>query len=234
MGGSLACDWIAIAQAGAGPNGDCARVVARADGQALFFVGDVAGHDARAARLAREIDDRVLDLARTTRPGALLTILNAALEASWPCDAFVSAVCFSFDPLTGEGSIATAGQFPPIVKGASSSRAIDVEGGPPLGVLSRHSYAELPFSLAFGDVLVAVTDGITDPLATRVDLLGLATLARLVDGAAPDPADVCASLLRAARRSGLHDDATVVAVAPRLGQVTVSAYAGVQGASLAA
>jgi hypothetical protein len=35
-------------------------------------------------------------------------------------------------------------------------------------------------------------------------------------GAAPDPNAICASLLRAAGRSGLRDDATVLAIAPPL------------------
>jgi serine phosphatase RsbU (regulator of sigma subunit) len=61
MGGaaeSLAYEpWIAIAQA-SGPAGcgDCVRMRWRQDGRALFFIADVAGHDARAARAAREVD----------------------------------------------------------------------------------------------------------------------------------------------------------------------------------
>jgi serine phosphatase RsbU (regulator of sigma subunit) len=213
---SLACErWIAIAQADAPErSGDCAQVVSRWDGRALFFVGDVAGHDARAALLARQIDARVCDLAGRTGPGALLTALNGAVAASWPPDLFVSAVCFSLDPVTGAGTIAVAGQLPPIVKGLLSSAPVDVQGGPPLGVVAAHVYVERGIDLAAHELLVAVTDGVTDPLATRQDLLGLSALAQIVDHAPPDPTGVCAALLRAARRAGLHDNATVVAAAP--------------------
>lgn len=212
---SLTCDsWVAVARANAARgSGDCARVASQRDGQALFFLGDVAGHDARATRLARELDIRVADLAGASGPGQLLTNLNTALEAAWPADVFVSAICFSLDPLTGQGSIAVAGQLPPIVKGPSSCWPVPVQSGPPLGVVAEHGYEESAFVLLAGDLLVAVTDGITDPLGTGPDLLGLSALARLVDRGSPHPADLCASLLAAARGAGLCDDATVLAIA---------------------
>ena len=197
-------------------SGDCVHMVSRNDGRELFFLADVAGHDARAARVAGELGGCVLDLARQERPGSLLSILNATLAGGWPPDLFVCAVCFWLDPQSGEGAIAAAGQLPPIVKHASSSRPVEVNAEPPLGVVGGHSYAERAFELAAGDVLVAVTDGVTDPLASGQDLLGLSALARLVDEAPADPGAVCATLLRAARRAGIHDDATVLAVAPAL------------------
>lgn len=204
--------WIAIARARAGKmSGDCARVVSHPAGPTLFFLGDVAGHDARAARLAVELDARVSDLAASSGPAALLTQLNVALEASWPSDVFVSAVCFALDHLTGQGSIAVAGQLPPIVKGHSASQPLAAPSGPPLGVVADHGYDESAFALIPGDLLVAVTDGVTDPLGTGTDRLGLSALVRLVDRAFADPALLCASIL-AACRSGI-DDATVLAIA---------------------
>src|SRR5690348_5241793 len=109
--------WAAVAQTSAGAtSGDCARMVSRRDGQALFFIGDVAGHDSRAARLATDLDARVSCLAKWASPGALLGELNVAVETSWPSDVFVSAVCFLLDPATGRGTIAAAGQVPPIIR----------------------------------------------------------------------------------------------------------------------
>jgi serine phosphatase RsbU (regulator of sigma subunit) len=209
--------WIAVAQAGTrSESGDCVRVASRRDGRELFFIADVAGHDARAASVARQIDRCVFDLARSSRPAALLSLLNAMVEERWPSDVFVCAVCFALDARTGEGSIACAGQLPPVVKGARRCRAIDVEGEPPLGIVPGYGYGEEPFTLAPGELLVAATDGVTDPLATRNDLLGLSALARLVEWAPPDPNQLCATLLRAAQRAGIQDDATVLAVAPGL------------------
>jgi serine phosphatase RsbU (regulator of sigma subunit) len=207
--------WMAIAQVGVTTgSGDCIHVVAQADRKALFFLADVAGHDARAARFARDLDVMVSRVAGSMDPGALLTTLNAAIEPNWPPDLFVSAVCFSLDQRTGRGSIAVAGQLPPIVKGPSSTSIVAVQSGPPLGVVAGQTYEERPLELAAGEVLVATTDGVTDRLAAEDDLLGLSRLSRIVDDGPAAPRETCAALLQAARRVGLMDDATILAVAP--------------------
>ena len=209
--------WAAFVQASPrGGSGDCARIVPRRDGRALFFIGDVAGHDPRAVALAGDLDARISHLARWASPGALLEELNTAVEAGWPSDTFVSAICFLLDPLTGRGIIAVAGQVPPVIKSDSGCRTVEVSTAPALGLVADQGYPERAFMLEAGDVLVAVTDGITDPFATGGDLLGLGELARLLHGSPIDPAAICASLLGATRRCGLQDDATVLAVAPRL------------------
>jgi len=227
--------WATVVQASprAG-GGDCARIVSRRDGHALFFIGDVAGHDARAASLAKDLDARVSHLARWSSPGALLGELNFAVEASWPSDVFVSAVCFLLDPATGRGTVAAAGQVPPVIRGVSSSRALDMHAGPALGLLAGQRYAECSFMLEPGDVLVAVTDGVTDPFATGSDLLGLDALARILDTGPVCPVELCASLLGATRRFGLQDDATVLAIAPGLHGATTFARGGSDEVSLAA
>jgi serine phosphatase RsbU (regulator of sigma subunit) len=206
------------------PSGDCARVFLRREGGALCFLGDVSGHDASAARLARELEARVSAIADWMAPGALLSRVNAELEAVWPPDLFVSAVCFSFHSRTGRGTIALAGQLPPVVKSRWSASVLDVTAGPPLGVLAGERYPENEFGLGLGELLVAVTDGIADPLASDVDLLGMMALARLIERTPADPDEVCASLLRAAGRSGLRDDATVLAIAPVQRQIAASRF----------
>jgi serine phosphatase RsbU (regulator of sigma subunit) len=194
--------------------GDCARVFFRREDAVMCFLGDVTGHDERAASLARELEMLVSSRADRTTPGVLLSRLNADLESAWRSDVFVSAVCFSFDSRSGRGSVAVAGQLPPLVRTARTTSAIDVIVGPPLGILADQRYRESEFGLRTGDLLVAVTDGITDPLASDLDLLGTAALAELVARTPPEPDEICSSLLGAAGRSGLCDDATVLAIAP--------------------
>jgi serine phosphatase RsbU (regulator of sigma subunit) len=208
--------WAAFVQSShCAASGDCARIVSLRDGRVLFFIGDVAGHDVRAAGLALELDALVSQLARWTSPGALLGELNAVVEASWPTDVFVSAICFLLDPATGRGTIAAAGQVPPVVRGTSGCREVEMRTGPALGLAAGQRYFENAFMLDAGDVLVAVTDGITDPFATCSDLLGLDALASMLDAAPTTPAAVCASVLSNSRGIGLEDDATVLVVAPQ-------------------
>jgi len=227
--------WAAVVQASlrAG-GGDCARIVSRPDGRTLFFIGDVAGHDARAAALAIELNTRVSHLARWSSPGTLLQELNAAIEANWPADVFVSAICFLLDPATGRGTIAAAGQVPPIIRSASGCRTVDLHAGPALGLVADERYPERPFMLEAGEILVAVTDGITDPFATGSDVLGLEGLARILPAGPVAPAAVCASVLRATRSFALRDDATVLAISPALTAFTRAALSVADETSLAA
>lgn len=192
-------------------SGDLARVTIGRGGETVCFLGDVAGHGPLAAALARDLERQVAQsTAGTTSPGALLRRLNAQIEATWPTDRFVSAVCFSFDGWTGRGRIAVAGQLPPIVSRPQGARPLDVSPGPGLGIVPDAAYPEVDFFLAPGDVVVATTDGITDALASPSDLLGLGTLSQLVDCLSTVPNQICAALLDRAGRGGFRDDATVL------------------------
>jgi len=206
---------IAIGRAKPGAaSGDCAHVVRRRDDEVLCFLGDVSGHGPRAAEHARDLEPRVRELAEWMSPGPLLATLNGALEAAWPTDMFVSAVCFAVDLQTGRAKIALAGQMPPLVRSRSSTCWLKMNAGAALGALRNQGYPERELVLGVDDLLVAATDGVTDPLATEMDVLGFAAMARIVRGASPDPGNICASMLGAAGRSGHADDATVLAVGP--------------------
>jgi serine phosphatase RsbU (regulator of sigma subunit) len=198
------------------PSGDCAHVVRRRDDVVLCFLGDVCGHDSRAAAHARDLESRVRELAQWMSPGPLLATLNGALEAVWPSDMFVSAVCFAVDLQTGRVKIALAGQMPPLVRSRSSICWLEMKAGAALGALRDQSYPERELVLGVDDLLIAATDGVTDPLATEVDVLGFAAMARIVREASPDPRNICASMLGEAGRSCRPDDATVLAVGPAI------------------
>lgn len=192
-------------------SGDCAHVSYRPDGTLVALLADVAGHGPTVAALARDLERRVARMAGATSCAELLTRLNTWVESAWPADVFVTAVCLALDPATGDGTVALAGQLPPIVKHATGARALAVDQGPALGLVSDHRYVGHAFRLNPGELPVALTDGITDPLATSADYLGLSAAVRVIDEAAPQPLDICSSLLEAAGTRGLHDDATVLA-----------------------
>jgi sigma-B regulation protein RsbU (phosphoserine phosphatase) len=195
------------------PGGDFAIVLPSSNGQLFCFLGDVTGHGRRAARLAREMEGLVRDLAPRLAPGALIGEINSRIEATWAPNIFASAVCLSLDPAHGCGVVAVAGQLPPVLRSGTTTRALPVSSGPPVGVISGHAYADTPFELADGDAMVLVTDGVTDPLATDLDALGLGALLEVVNDGPRDLAELCTGLLRATEAHGSHDDATVIALA---------------------
>jgi len=194
------------------PGGDFAIVAPSWDGHVFCLLGDVAGHGRGVARFARELDQFVRDFAKGLNPGALLGELNARIEAGWAPAVFVSAVCLSLDAEHGCGAVAVAGQLPPVVR-TTTTRPLPIVSGPPLGVVAGQVYLDTPFELADGDVMVLVTDGITDPLGTNLDTLGVGALIELVDSAPRNLTELCAGLLEATEARGSHDDATVIAIA---------------------
>jgi sigma-B regulation protein RsbU (phosphoserine phosphatase) len=193
------------------PGGDFTIVALGGDGRVFCCLGDVAGHGARTSRYARELEELIRGLAAWLSPGALLAEANAHVEAGWPPNVFASAVCLSLDAERGWGSVAVAGVLPPLVR-RTTTRALSTKSGSPLGVFSDQVYDETPFELADGDAMVLVTDGITDPLATDVDALGLDALIGLIDLAPTDLVGLSAGIHRAAEARGSSDDATVIAI----------------------
>lgn len=195
-------------------SGDCARVSAGRDGELVCFLADVSGHGPDAAALARDLEARFSALPWRSS-GVSLTALNQIVNATWQPDRFASAICFAFDTWTGRGTVAVAGQLPPIVKRGTEARPLQTVPGPALGLVPDHQYTETEFFLAPEDALVAVTDGITDPLATTSDLLGMRKAIHLLGLVPLEPHQICACLLTAAAQQGFPDDATILVAVHR-------------------
>ena len=204
---------VAIGRRHAGePGGDVAIVVSARDDGVFCFLADVTGNGARASRFARELEELVRALAPDIAPGALLVEVNARLAVAWIPGVFASAACLWLDAARGWGTIAIAGHIPPVVR-ATRTRPLAICAGPMLGVFDGQTYSEAAFELDDGEVLVLVTDGVSDPLATSFDALGLGALLAVVDRAPPDLTGLCAELLEHASRGAAQDDATVIAIA---------------------
>jgi serine phosphatase RsbU (regulator of sigma subunit) len=81
-----------------------------------------------------------------------------------------SFVCLSLailDPVTGEGGIVSAGCEPPAILRANGTvESISVQGLP-LGIRRENLYMMQPFHLVNGDILLLVTDGITEARRNR-------------------------------------------------------------------
>jgi GAF domain-containing protein len=142
--------------------GDWHDVVVLPDGTVALTIGDVVGHDLRAAvtmgRLRNAIQLYALDglgpqeaLARAedylTKAGIedLATVLHAR-----------------YDPTRRHLTMAMAGHLPPVIH----RKGVDVEipdfGGPILGTGLRHNGSEASVALEPGDVVVLYTDGLVE------------------------------------------------------------------------
>jgi serine phosphatase RsbU (regulator of sigma subunit) len=104
--------------------------------------------------------------------------------------------------LDGPGmTIANAGHLSPYRNGEE----VVVDSGFPLGIVAGAEYGETVATLAAGDRMTFLSDGVLEARAANGELLGFARMAELSVGTA-------AAIARAAQTFGQDDDITVLTV----------------------
>jgi serine phosphatase RsbU (regulator of sigma subunit) len=194
-------------------SGDFFEMVDHGDGSVTAMIADVCGNGPTAAslgeRVRREARRRAVSGAS---PGAVLGGTNTWLERQGLCDRFVCSTAVRIDARSGEGVVASAGHFMPLLK-VRRGHAVILDGpaGPPLGVLADQIFPSTAFRLSLGEILVLVTDGISDLLAGPLDSLGQRGLTRLVAGCPLDLDQLC-QVVFDATSAAVGADAMVVAL----------------------
>ena len=189
----------------------------------MFVVADVAGKGASAGlTMARSMGliragVRLADAkGEVPDPAALMTLANDDLALDNPDMTFVTAALAILDAETGEGRICVAGHEAPL---RLSSSGVQVLGGysiqPALGVMEEFPYSSAPFSLAPGEAMLLLSDGVTEAQDLSGELFGKeAVLSAL--GSLADPAPAITALLSAVagfvKEAPPADDVTVLAV----------------------
>ncbi len=101
--------------------------------------------------------------ARDVSPAALLTLLNHQLYESTPAAKYATLFLGIYDGATRRLTYANGGHLPPIlISEDGSSRLLDC-GGTVVGLFDNLSFPEATVQLCPGDVLVAYSDGVTEP-----------------------------------------------------------------------
>lgn len=183
-------------------------------GRLAAVLGDVAGHDVRAAALMGQVRAALRALALTdSTPTSVLTGLDrlvASLGAEARTDELFVTVAYAVIERDGRLTVATAGHPPPLVRHSDGTADyLEVPAGTPLGLggVRRSAVA----TLAPGDTLLLFSDGVVE--RRGLDLgAGLEKLAATVAGAVGgDPRTLCA-LASAAVGGTTDDDVAVLAV----------------------
>jgi len=153
--------------AAASAGGDYYDVLPRAEGGVAVVVADVSGHGVGPALIMAETRAYVRSLASSALdPGRLLSRVDAMLAPDIPAETFITALFVDVEAASRRIRYANAGHVAAIVVGADGRRSASLTGtGRPLGLTDGHpiSSREGPV-LHDGDVLVLVTDGVTDVL----------------------------------------------------------------------
>ena len=178
--------------------GDFFQVIPLSTGAALIILGDVSGKGVRAAMTVSVLIGALRTLAEiTSSPALVLAGLNRRLHGR--VAGFTTCIVLSVD-VDHTLTVANAGHLAPYLNGVE----MEMEGSLPLGVLEDAEFPERSMSLAAGDRLTLLTDGV--PEATRrSELFGFVRTQGLASQSA-------STIAEAARAFGQSDDITVLTI----------------------
>jgi len=148
---------------------------------------DVSGHGVAAAlltaRLAAQIEAMTHDLRASV--SGLVTTLNDMMLDGPQTDAYLTMVYARLDLARQRVRLVQAGHPHPVIQRADGSIEQIGNGGLPVGVVAGARYDELEITLAPGDRMLIVSDGITDAVGPRGEMLGSEGLRAILQLNAP-------------------------------------------------
>ncbi|MFB7778422.1 SpoIIE family protein phosphatase [Streptomyces bauhiniae] len=131
--------------------------------QASAVIGDVQGHNVKAAALMGQIRTGVRAYSAVGQaPGEVMGSINRLL-IDLGTELFASCLYLRLDPAHGRAVMARAGHPPPLLRRPDGRvRVLDLAGGPLLGIDSEAVYPTTEVTLAPGSVLALYTDGLVE------------------------------------------------------------------------
>jgi sigma-B regulation protein RsbU (phosphoserine phosphatase) len=193
--------------------GDYYRVVDTPSG--LFVcIADISGKGVSAALFTAALDRAVnVALSRSSDVGQVLRFLNESMVETLPNDRFVTCLACLVDD--SGVTYANAGHEPPLVFRRGPEPRVDTlegAGGVPLGILPENSIESLTVQFSKGDIMLMVTDGVTESDALS-DQPQQRLAALLIQNAAGGAQHVCDAVASAVSSGGSRPKDDVVAVA---------------------
>ncbi len=123
----------------------------------VFSESAVAGLMASRDERGRDCDELF------ESPGRILALLNRHLYRSTQPEKYATLFLAHYDVVTSMLTYSNAGQLPPLVLARDGSiRRLD-RGGTVVGLIDGMQYDEDRFQMQSGDILVAYSDGVTEP-----------------------------------------------------------------------
>jgi serine phosphatase RsbU (regulator of sigma subunit) len=150
----------------------------------------------------------------------MFRILNDEISRQNPAMLFVTAVAGVVDLVDSTLQLCCAGHEKPLlIRPGRPLETIEFEAGPPLCVLEDYPYRAVEVALSPGDMLVMISDGVTEAHAPDGELYGKERILRRLEKlrhSDPSAAGICNGIFSGIRRfaSGApqFDDITVMAV----------------------
>jgi len=178
--------------------GDFFQIIPLAEGGVLVAIGDVSGKGMPAAMTVSLLVGTLRTLAHYTEsPSEILWAMNQRMLGR-SSGGFTTCLILTVSP-AGRLTAANAGHIAPYVNG----RELTLANGLPLGLSEHEKYSESVFTLAAGEQLTLMTDGVLEARAASGELLGFERVKALTTQSAE-------AIMRAAESFGQDDDITVM------------------------
>lgn len=196
--------------------GDFYDVTRLPDGRWGIVIGDVTDKGVPAALMmacTRTVLHAVA--ADLSAPGAILARANDLLLPDMPRGMFVTCQYLALEPSTGQVTLANAGHPLPLHRSATGVAEVRATGMP-LGLLPGMTYAERRLTIAPGEQMLLVSDGIIEAHNAAGEMFGVPRLRDLVETLptnAPLEAFCAAKTAFAGPEREQEDDVTLVRLA---------------------
>jgi hypothetical protein len=178
--------------------GDFYQFFSYPDGSVLLVIGDVSGKGLKAAMTGTLALGALRAFAsENLNPAAILSRLNREL-CSTRSGGFVTCLCARIGP-GGTFTLANAGHLAPYRNGDE----VQLESGLPLGITADTAYAESTLTLAPGDTLTFLSDGVVEAQSPTRELFGFERTRAISTQSAEQ-------IAHAAQAHGQQDDITVL------------------------
>jgi serine phosphatase RsbU (regulator of sigma subunit) len=185
-----------------------------------FMIGDVSGKGVPASLFMALTKTLAKSLARRehTSLERALRAVNEEISRENPAAMFVTAIIGVVDARNGNVELCNAGHNAPILlRPGEAPRELDGAGGPPLCVDEGFPYSTQRVKLEGGDILLFITDGVSEAEDARQAQYGTTRVLECFTGASPvDAASVCERLHADVKRftagAAPSDDLTIVAL----------------------
>ena len=157
-------DIAAAAHPAAETGGDYFDFIGVSGGRFYAVIGDASGHGMGAALVMTMTRAYVRSFAAMELDaGQILTRVNAMLAADLEGNRFVTMLLLRIDPASRSLSYASAGHVPGFVVNGTGGVAFTMGAtGPPMGLFPDGQFTSASISLAPGDLIMMLTDGVTE------------------------------------------------------------------------
>jgi serine phosphatase RsbU (regulator of sigma subunit) len=191
------------------------------DDRLFLLIGDVAGKGLSASifmAVSKALYKGLMIRTPKANIGDIMTAANAEVSRDNVEMLFVTVFAAILDLRSGELAYCNAGHEPPYLRGASGVQRLPTAARPPVGVPGAYSFTTQSMRLAPGDVLCALTDGVTEAMNERGELYGHERLERLLASLPPGaaPHEINAAVIEDVKRfvgeAAASDDLTLLAL----------------------